>query len=113
MTAFVLGHKIWEALGREMAERQASGVVEVDGACFGGHVKSSNCWENRRDRRLAKNQSGKRRVVVITRERGSRTLPFVVRHEAQSVTTLDRRIRPGSTVTPTRRVRGIAALRRP
>ncbi|QZO02467.1 IS1595 family transposase [Chenggangzhangella methanolivorans] len=97
-TAFVLAHKIREALGKGMDEREASGTVEVDGAYFGGYIKPANYWENRRDRRLAKNQNGKRRVVVIMRERGGRTLPFVVKHEAQSVTTLERRIRPGSTV---------------
>lgn len=97
-TAFVLAHKLREALGKGMDEIEASGTIEVDGAYFGGHVKPANYWENRRDRRLAKNQNGKRRVVVIMRERGGRTLPFVVKHEAQSVTTLERRIRPGSTV---------------
>lgn len=42
--------------------------------------------------------NGKRRVVVVMRERGGRTLPFVVRHEAQSVKVLERRIRTGSVV---------------
>ena len=41
--------------------------------------KPANDWENRRDRRLAKNHNGKRRAVVIMRERGGRTPPFVAR----------------------------------
>ena len=36
-------------------------IVEIDGDYFGGYVKPSNRLENRRDRRLAKNQNGKRR----------------------------------------------------
>lgn len=97
-TAFVLAHKLREALGYETATRTASGVVEVDGAYFGGYIKPTNWAENRKDRRLAKNQNGKRRVVVIMRERGGRTLPFVVKHEAESVPILADRIRPGSVV---------------
>jgi transposase-like protein len=97
-TAFVLAHKIREALGRGMEDVEVGGVVEVDGAYFGGYVKPANWRENRRDRRLLKNQNGKRRVVVVMRERGGRTLPFVVRHEAQSIKVLERRIRPGSIV---------------
>jgi transposase-like protein len=97
-TAFVLAHKLREALGAEIKERDAAGVVEVDGAYFGGYVKPSNYVENRRDRRLAKNQSGKRGVVVVMRERGGRTLPFVVRHEAQSVPILEKRIRLESVI---------------
>ena len=53
--------------GRNQDET-VSGEVEIDGAYFGGYVKPSNYKENRRDRRLANNQNGKRRVVVIARE---------------------------------------------
>ena len=48
--------------------------MAVDGAYFGGYVKPSNYKESRRDRRLAINQNGKRRVVVAFRQR-SRTRP--------------------------------------
>jgi len=56
-------------------------------------VRSDPTWptaprgfkENRRDRRLAINQTGKRRVVVAMRERNGRTLPFVLKSEAESV----------------------------
>ncbi len=58
------------------------GTVEVDGAYFGGHVRPANFKENRVDRRLARNQTGKRRVVVVMRERGGRSLPFVFKSEA-------------------------------
>ncbi|MCO6389052.1 IS1595 family transposase [Aliihoeflea sp. 40Bstr573] len=91
-TAYVLCHKIREAVGVDAVGRTAQGEVEIDGAYFGGYVKPSNYVENRRDRRLAKNQNGKRRVVVVMRERGGRTLPFVVRKESQSVPEIERRI---------------------
>ena len=45
---------------------------------FGGDVKPANHKENRRDRCLWINQSGKRRCVVIIREPGGKTLPLSV-----------------------------------
>ena len=81
-----------------MTGRTASGTVEVDGAYFGGYVKPANWRADRKDRRLARNQTGKPRVVVIMRERGGRTLPFVVRREADAGLELERRIEPGSSV---------------
>lgn len=92
-TAFVLAHKLREALGAEIDQRTASGVVEIDGAYFGGYIKPSNYVENRRDRRLAKNQNGKRRVVVVLRERAGRTLPFVAPSEAGAVPTIEARVK--------------------
>ena len=60
-TAFVLSHKIREAMASQIPA-ELSGEVEVDGAYFGGYVKPRNYKENRRDRRLAENQSGKRKL---------------------------------------------------
>lgn len=84
-TAFVLSHKLREAMALEMRGRMLGGVVEIDGAYFGGHVKPENRAEDRKDRRLKANQSGKRQCVVIMRERGGRSLPFVVRNEGDAV----------------------------
>ncbi len=97
-TAFVMAHKIREAMAAETADATVSGEVEVDGAYFGGHVKPANYRENRVDRRLARNQTGKRRVVVIMRERKGRTLPFVFKTEGQAVATIAQRVLAGSTV---------------
>jgi len=65
---------------------------------FGGYVKPANHKENRRDRRRVVNQNGKRRVVVIMRERGGRTLPFVFKSEDASVIKIARTVAPGSTI---------------
>jgi transposase-like protein len=97
-TAFVLSHKLREALAAEKAGATVSGEVAVDGAYFGGHIRPSNYAENRRDRRLAINQTGKRRVVVIAREKGGKTLPFVFKTEPEALATLGERIEVGSTV---------------
>ena len=96
-TAFVLTHKLREALAAEQAT-SACGEVEVDGAYFGGYVKPANERINRRDRRLAMNQTGKRQVVVVMRERDGRTLPFIARTEAAGVATVAATVVPGSTI---------------
>ena len=97
-TAFVLAHKLREALAADTADHTLSGTVEVDGAYFGGYVKPENRKEDRKDRRLAQNQTGKRRVVVAMRERGGRTLPFVFKSEEASVPTIAARLVPGTIV---------------
>jgi transposase-like protein len=97
-TAFVLLHKLREAMAAEQHGATVGGVVEVDGAYFGGYIKPENRKEDRKDRRLLENQNGKRQAVVIMRERGGRTLPFVFRSEAQAVPTVVSRVEDGATV---------------
>src|SRR6266550_1721458 len=48
--------------------------AEIDGGYFGGYVKPANRIENRRDRRLRQYQSGKRKDVVVIRERDGKTV---------------------------------------
>lgn len=97
-TAFVMAHKLREAMASEIAGQTLSGTVEVDGAYFGGHIRPANKKENRVDRRLAENQTGKRRVVVIARERKGRTLTTVTKQEADGVAFVAKVVKPGSVV---------------
>ena len=83
-TAFVLSHKLREAMSREQQGRTLNGIVEMDGGYFGGYVKPENRKENRKDRRLKANSSGKRECVVIMRERKGRSLAFVVANEGDA-----------------------------
>lgn len=84
-TMFVLCHKIREAMATEIAGAELSGTVEVDGCYVGGYVRPANEKKDRIDRRLAQNQSGKRRVVVVARERKGRTVTTVTKTEADGV----------------------------
>jgi transposase-like protein len=97
-TAFVLSHKLREAMASEIKGLDVSGTVEVDGAYFGGHIRPSNLKKNRVDRRLVQNQTGKRRVVVIARERKGRTLTTVTKTEADGVSFVSKVVRPGSII---------------
>ncbi len=97
-TAFVMTHKLREAMAKARDDEKLSGEVEVDGAYFGGYVKPANEKENRRDRRLSENQSGKRQVVVVMRERGGRTLPFVAKAEREGVALVAANVEAGTVV---------------
>lgn len=97
-TAFVLSHKIREALGGAPQAQTLKGDVEVDGAYFGGYVKPANRKVDRVDRRLAMHRTGKRRVVVIMRERHGQSLPFVFKTEGAAVSTIHERAATGATI---------------
>jgi transposase-like protein len=84
-TAFVLSHKLREAMAREDIGRKLGGEIETDGAYFGGYVKPANHKANRRDRRFLVNQNGKRQSVIVIREREGDTLTFVGKTEAEGV----------------------------
>ena len=99
--AFVLCHKLREAMAEEMKGRTLGGdgkVAEVDGGYFGGYRKPANLAENRVDRRLARYQTGKRKAVIIIRERNGRSLPAVFRTEGQALSFVRSRIAKGTII---------------
>ena len=99
--AFVLCHKLREAMAEELKGRQIGDdrpEAEVDGAYFGGHVRPANLKADRVDRRLKENQSGKRKVVVVLREKGGETLPAVFKNEAEAQAWIKRRVVKGTVL---------------
>jgi transposase-like protein len=71
-TAFVLAHKLREAIGAKVhdpAAPELAGEVQIDGLYTGGHMRPANRKADRADRRLVDTQTGKRQVVVVARER--------------------------------------------
>jgi len=100
-TAFVLAHKLREVMASSMKNLQIGGegrVAEIDGAYFGGHVRPENRAADRVDRRRAENRSGKRRAVVVMRERDGRTLAQVFAGEETAGPAIRQRIAPGTVV---------------
>lgn len=95
-TAFVLSHKIREALASELEGHTLDGDVEIDGAFFGGSIRPANRKENRIDRRLAAYQTGTRRVVIALRQRHGRTMTLVGKSEGEGVA-IARRVAPNAT----------------
>lgn len=98
---WVMLHKIREAMAEEFRGRKVGGkdkVAEVDGAYFGGYVKPANRREDRIDRRLLENQTGKRQSVIIVRERNGRSLPAVFKSESAALAWIKSRVEPGTLV---------------
>jgi hypothetical protein len=88
-------------MAEEMKGRIVGGEgkeVEVDGGYFGRYVKPTNQKEYRRHRRFARNQIGKRKVVVIVRERGGNSVPAVFNSESQAASFIRARIAKGTVV---------------
>jgi hypothetical protein len=97
-TAFVLSHKLREAMAREDIGRKLAGAVETDGAYFGGYVKPANRKEDRIDRRLLGSRSGKRQSVVVIRERKGQSVTVVGKSEAIGVAAVKAHVSLTATV---------------
>jgi hypothetical protein len=82
----------------EAQGRVLDGVVEVDGAYFGGYVKPANVKAECADRRMRIAQSGKRQSVVVMRERAGDTLTFVGAREAEGVALVAKHVEAGTIV---------------
>ena len=82
--------------------------AEVDGGYFGGYVKPANLKENRRDRRLARNQNGKRQGVVIVRERDGNGVPGSVQGESLAARLIKARVTQGTKLKADEAGSGIA-----
>jgi transposase-like protein len=100
-SAFVLAHKLREAMSEEMKGRVIGDdhpEASVDGAYFGGYVRPANLKEHRVDRRRAMNQTGKRKVVVVIREHGGETLPGMFKSEGAAMAWIKSRVAKGTVL---------------
>lgn len=100
-SAFVLLHKIREALASELYGRKVGGpgkIVEIDAAYFGGYIKPRNSKRLRKDRRKKKHSNKKRKAVVVVRERGGTTLPAVFDSESSAIRFIQTRVLPGTVI---------------
>ena len=90
-TAFVLQHKIREALLETRdQETLMNGTCEIDGAYVNGYVRPENKKEDRIDRRKYENQNPKKRCIIVVRQRhdgsteyvgSKRTLTYILKNE--------------------------------
>ena len=95
-SAFVLLHKLREAMGATLDDGELAGVVEVDGAYFSKRgPRRPNRKEDRIDRRTG---SAERQVVVVARERKGRARAWVVRSERDGVAFIRQHIASGTEV---------------
>lgn len=96
-TAFVMLHKLREAVSKAQHSVELGGEVEIDGGYNGGHVRPHNNKPLRVDRRRLPHRSGKRECVVVMRARRGRTRTFVM-SEAEGARHAPSVIRQDSTV---------------
>ncbi|MDH4130114.1 MAG: IS1595 family transposase [Spirochaetota bacterium] len=86
-TAYVMAHKLREAIFNHRDTNRLEGEIEIDVAWFGGYVKPENRKEDRIDRRLTENKTGKKRAILTIRKRGFegaiKTLTFMLKSENQ------------------------------
>ncbi len=94
-TAFVLSHKLREAVAASQRGVTLTGTVEVDGAYFGGHAKPEN---RKADRPSQRRVSAKRQSVIVARERGGRTLTAVTAKESDGIAFVRDVVAMGATV---------------
>ena len=98
---WIMLHKVREAMAEEFKGRTLGGdgvVAEVDGLYAGGYQRPANFRENRIDRRLGENRSGKRKSVIVIRERDGLSLPAVFASESAALAWIKSRIKPGTIV---------------
>lgn len=93
-SAFVLLHKLREAMGATAGSDELAGTVEVDGAYFGQGPRQANRKTDRPDRRVLEIQ---RQVVVVARERDlGRTRTWVVGKESDAVPSIRQVVASGT-----------------
>jgi len=99
-TVFVLCHKLREVMGAGQSHSIGGDgeIVEIDGSYYGGTIRQENKVTERKDRRLKRHQTGKRRAVVVMRERQGETVTMVTKHEGDAVRAIAERVLPGSKV---------------
>ena len=97
-TAFVMAHKIREAISASQTKGTLSGEVEIDGAYFGGHSRQANEKTDRTDKRADEETTRRRQSLVVARQRGGRILPIVVPRETDAVAFIRQRVMPGTIV---------------
>jgi len=92
-TAYVLAQKLREAIEDEQRDVKLSGTIEVDGAYFVRRQRPENKVADR-----GKKQRPARKVVVVMRERGGRTVTVVEPREGDAVPAINDRVALGSII---------------
>ena len=95
-SAFVLLHKLREAMGAEIeAGDELTGTVEIDRAYIGKGPKPANKKADRADRRIL---DTKQQVVVVARERGGNARTWIVDRESDAIPGIRKHVASGTTV---------------
>lgn len=97
-TAFILLHKLREAISVSLEELQLCGVVEIDGATFGGYSVAQNQATGKYVKRRYVRKHANRHVVVVAHGRLGRTVPFIVKRESEAFDNIVQQVSPDATI---------------
>lgn len=97
-TAFILLHKIRESICNAMDALILSGIVEIDGAQFGGYRRYFNFVSKKYGRRMCSKNTANRAVLVAAIERGGRTVIASGNRESDSLVYMAEAISPTATL---------------
>lgn len=97
-SAFVLAHKLREAMASLQADRQLTGTVEIDGVWVGGYIRQKNMKIDRPGNGRDYNEN--RRSIVTVRERrpGGRSRSFIFQGEKDAVPTILKLVHPSADI---------------
>lgn len=101
-SAFVLLHKIREAIESARSDVMLEGIVEIDGCYYGGHRRPPNAGRDGRHSLPdpTPEEKSKKKVVIAMVERNGAAVPVVAQSETQAAAFAAalKHIRPGSVV---------------
>lgn len=97
-TTHALCTKFRTAISAAQGDIQLSGEVQVDGAYFGGHLRPTNWINPNTGKRVYHTAWNNRKVIVVAREAGGRTVTVVCDKESEAAFALRRHIAKGSTI---------------
>jgi transposase-like protein len=83
-TAYVITQKIRSAILASVEQLKLRGIVEIDGAQFGGYRRYFNRVSQKYGKRIYTKSERNKRVLVVAKERNGRTYPLVVRKESEA-----------------------------
>lgn len=86
-TAWLFSKKLRSIIASEVQSQKLDGIVEIDGATFGGHRRHANINHDYSGsfKRYTVKKVKDRRVITIMKQRGGRTVPFVGRKESDAL----------------------------
>jgi transposase-like protein len=99
-TCYYTFDKFRESIKREVSEQKLQGIVEVDGATFGGHRRHANLAQDFGGsfKRYTIKKVENRRVIVVAKQRGGRTVPFIVDKESGAIEGICNTVDDGSII---------------
>jgi len=99
-SAYYINEKIRKAIMLEVQSQKLDGIVEIDGATFGGHRRHANMAQDFSGafKRYTIKKTKNRRVITIMKQRGGRTVPFIGFKESDALEAITKTVSSGAII---------------